>query len=201
MKNRINFFRDDLKPKIILLNLNFIVGLVSLSAVIILGGWLWANAQVNHSNRTVDTLLSSVEQKKGLVDSLIEAKDSRQQDKTIVAAIESHQRELNIKTTILTELATRETQKSNGFSALMTDLASHHQPSLWLTNILLDERNLYLEGTATDSEALPRWVNKLSQADYFNGKEFAGARMFRNEQDTLSFVLSSQLDDVNRGSQ
>ncbi|GAB5381694.1 MAG: hypothetical protein Alis3KO_35770 [Aliiglaciecola sp.] len=196
MKNRINFFREDLKPKIVLLNLNFVVALSLLAVLVIVGGWVWANMQVNNSNRQVDELLASVKQKKALVDTLIEAKDSRTQDMSIIAAIEAHQQELNVKKTILEELGSRESQRSNGFSALMTDLASHHQPSLWLTNIRLDERKLYLQGTATDSEALPRWVNKLAQADYFSGKEFAGARMFRNEKETLSFVLSSELDDV-----
>lgn len=196
MKNRVNFFRDDLKPKIILLNLNFVVLLAVLSTLLIVGAWLWASHLYSNTEKNIDSLLTEVEQVKFQVDTLREAKDSRSQDMSIIASIEKNQQELDMKLTILDELGTRETQRSNGFSALMLDLAAHHQSSLWLTKIALDERKLYLEGTTVDSEALPKWLSKLNQADYFVGREFAGARMVRNDKDRLNFVLSSELDDV-----
>ncbi|WP_343859125.1 PilN domain-containing protein [Aliiglaciecola litoralis] len=199
MKNRINFFRDELKPQIILLNLGFLVFLSVLSVCLIIAGWTWAELQYRESQHSIDTLLMNVKQKKFLVDTLREAKDSRTQDKSILAAIEKNQQELDVKLTILNELSNRESQRSNGFSALMQDLAANHQSSLWLTNILLDERKLYLQGTTSNSEALPKWISKLNQAQYFAGTEFAGARMVRNEQEMLNFVLSSELDDVKGG--
>lgn len=196
MKNRINFVRDDLKPQIVLLNLNFVMFLTALSVCIIFAGWFWADTQYQNSEQTIDNLLADVKQKKFLVDTLREAKDSRTQNKSIIAAIEKNQQELDVKLTILDELSSRESQRSNGFSALMLDLAANHQPSLWLTSILLDERKLYLQGTTGNSEALPKWISKLNQAQYFSGKEFAGARMVRNDKEMLNFVLSSELDDV-----
>jgi len=196
MKNRINFLRDDLKPKIILINLNFVAFMAVVSISIIIAGLVWTNQQFKNSQQTIETLMTQVEQKKFQADALREAKDSRTQDKSIVAEIQTIQAELDVKMTILNELENRESQRSNGFSKLMIDLAANHQPSLWLTNISVDERKLLMQGTTADSSALPKWLSKLNSAPYFSGKEFAGARLNRNDKEMLNFVLSSELDDV-----
>ncbi|GAC13793.1 hypothetical protein GLIP_1152 [Aliiglaciecola lipolytica E3] len=172
-----------------------------LSIVIIVVAWFWADKQQSNVENQIDNLLVQISQKKELVQTLIEAKDARTQDASIVAKVEKHQQELAMKLTILEELDDRKTQRSNGFSNLMLDLANNHHNNLWLTNILLDERSLYLEGTTTDSKALPQWVTQLNQANYFANTEFAGTKMFRNEQQQLQFILSSNLDDIKRSGQ
>ncbi|MBU2880214.1 MULTISPECIES: PilN domain-containing protein [Aliiglaciecola] len=196
MKTRINFFREDLKFKIILLNLNFLLGLAILSIICIVTAWLWASNSHANAEQQTDLLLAQIAQKKELSKSLIEAKDTRTQSAAIVADVEKHQQELAMKRTILNELDSRQTQRSNGFSSLMVDLAKNHHTNLWLTNILLNERSLYIEGATTDSKALPQWVSQLNQASYFADTEFAGTRMFRNDKQQLQFILSSNLDDM-----
>jgi len=201
MKTRVNFFQDNLKSKIVLINLNFLCAMLVISMLIITVVWTTLNIQYGQVESSSTKLAENVKMKKELIDSMIEAKDAKVQDPFIIAQIERTQKQLNVKNAILDELKARESQKSNGFSALMVDLASNHQPELWLTNINLDERKLYLEGTTSDSSALPKWVSKLGGAAYFNGKEFAGARMFRDEKQMLSFILSSELDDVKEKAQ
>lgn len=201
MKSRINFLRDDFKPQIILLNLDFVVGVVSVSLLAILVGWFIANNQFQQAKFDGAQNSESIQQKIALIETLTKATEGRSQDPEIIARVEQRQQELDVKQQIIDELAARETQKSNAFSALMLDLASNHQADLWLTSIVLDERKLYLEGKTSDSEALPKWVNRLNQAHYFADKEFARAQMFRDAQKTLNFVLSSELDDSARGSQ
>lgn len=196
MKTRINFFRDDLKSKIILLNLNFLLALATVSIIFIVAIWLWAGSLHAVAEKQTSLLQAQIAQKKEFVTTLTEAKDSRTQSKEIVADVDKHRQELAIKQTILTELDNRQTQRSNGFSNLMLDLANNHHDDLWLTTILLNERNLYLEGTATDSKALPQWVSELHKANYFADTEFAGTRMFRNDKQQLQFILSSNLDDL-----
>ncbi len=164
--------------------------------LIVIASWAVLSAENGKVERNSDQLAQNLKMKKELIDSMMEAQESQVQDPSILAQIERTQSKLNLKQSILDELKARETQKSNGFSDLMIDLASNHHSDLWLTNINLDERKLYLEGTAADSAALPEWVNKLGKAAYFNGKEFAGARMFRNDKKMLNFILSSELDDI-----
>ena len=45
-------------------------------------------------------------------------------------------------------------------------------------------------------QAARKWISKLREADYFIGRKFAGARMFRNDKDELSFVISSDLAEL-----
>lgn len=201
MKTRINFFRDNLKSKIVLVNLNFLCAMIVFSIFIVTAAWATLNIQDGRIESSSNRLADNLKVKRELIDSMIAAKEAKVQDPLIIAQIEKTSNQLNVKNAILDELKARETQKSNGFSALMVDLASNHQPELWLTNINLDERKLYLEGTTSDSSALPKWVSRLGGAAYFNGKEFAGARMFRDEKQMLSFILSSELDDVKEKAQ
>ncbi|MDO6695522.1 PilN domain-containing protein [Aliiglaciecola sp. 3_MG-2023] len=196
MKTRINFYREDFKSKIILLNLNFLLVLATLSIICIVIAWFWASNSLGDAEKQTESLLFQIAQKKDLSKSLIEAKDTRTQNVAIVADVEKHQQELVMKRTILDELDSRQTQRSQGYSSLMIDLAENHNANLWLTNILVYERHIYLEGAASDSKALPQWLSQLNQANYFINTDFAGARMYRNEDQQLQFILSSKLDDM-----
>ncbi|MFA3791456.1 PilN domain-containing protein [Aliiglaciecola sp. SL4] len=201
MKTRINFYREDFKSKIILLNLNFLLGLATLSIICVVVAWLWANSALTDAKKQTDSLLFQIVQKKELSKSLIETKDTRAQNMAIVADVEKHLQELAMKRTILDELDSRQTQRGQGYSSLMIGLAENHNANLWLTNISIYDRRLYLEGATTDSKALPQWLSKLNQASYFADTEFAGTRMFRNEDQQLQFILSSNLDDMKRKGQ
>ncbi len=201
MKNRINFIESGFKPTVKLINLNFLLALLLVSFCLIASASVYFSISAQKANKEAQDLSTQAKAKRELVASLTEAQEQRKQDQKLVERIETEQQVLQMKQTILTQLDQRETQKANGFSELMSNLANYHQPNLWLTSVTLDERHLSLRGAASQSTAVPMWIEKLSSAPYFMGREFAGAKMLRVDDKQLDFVFSSDLDEVAGGAQ
>lgn len=199
MKSRINLYQEQFKPTVILISLNFSIVLW----LLVLIGTLSAGFAVIHLQKSAEqrALLAAqaVSDKTAVLNLLLKGRDGKSQNPALLSELEQTQKQLGIKKVILEELANREEQKSRGFSALMVDLASNHQSDLWLTEINLDDSLISIKGGASDSTALPVWVSKLSAANYFVGKEFAAARLFRDENEQLQFILSSDINDAQQG--
>ena len=199
MKNRINLYQQKFKPKVELLSLNFSVMLWIVTLIVMLSAGYGAVNLQQKAEQQALLAAQSVSDKTAVLNVLIKGRDNKTQSPTLMKELEQSQKQLNIKKTIVTELANREEQKSRGFSALMVDLASNHQPDLWLTEISLDDAKIHIKGGASDSTALPVWVSNLSSAQYFVGKEFSTARLFRDENEQLQFVLSSEIAEAQQG--
>lgn len=199
MKNRIDLYQPQFKPKVILLSLNFAFLIWFLALVSIVVAGVSVSRLKNHAQQEVLFAAQQVKDKTTLLGVMTKGRDSRVQNPKLVEALEQSQKQLKIKKTIVRELANREQQKSQGFSALMLDLAANHQQDLWLTEIHLNESQISIRGGATDSAAVPNWVNKLASAEYFIGKEFAAARLYRDGNEELLFVLSSEIADLGAG--
>ena len=73
----------------------------------------------------------------------------------------------------------------------MLDLASHSQDQLWLTRINLNGTSVVIEGAATDSFIVPKWLGLLGKTDYFKGQEFSDTRLYRDPEQQLNFVIST----------
>jgi hypothetical protein len=48
-----------------------------------------------------------------------------------------------------------------------------------------------MEGAATDSAIVPKWLISLGQTDYFRGQEFSDTRLYRDSDQQLKFVIST----------
>ena len=191
MKTRVNFYFDEFKPKTYLINLHFTALLWGLAAAVVLAGAFVSHSHESVAENRLEMVEQSIADKRKAISMLTDARNSLQQDPSLVASIERLQQEQVVKNDIVKELGNREVSKSSGYSDLMLDLARVHQPGVWLTLIRLDESNVRIEGGASNSAALPQWLNKLTSSAYFNGTEFAEARMFRDQEEQLHFVLSS----------
>lgn len=193
MKTRVNLYTEEFRPRLLLLTFNFAVALILAAALLLvfLGVGVFQNK--SHWEQQVAALERQNENKRQTVDALTTALRERQQDPSKIRELEALRATEQAKRQIVNELSSREIQKQRTFSDLMVSLAEHHHPSLWLTLIRMDTQKLHIEGTSIGSDSVPQWVNKLNDAAYFNGIEFASARLYREDETTLSFVLSSEL--------
>lgn len=199
MKNRVNLYEQKFRPTLELLSLNFTIAVWVTSLVLVL--FIGFNIYQTQKSVEREALAAAKElaDKTAVMDVLVDGKNNKTQDAALISELEQTQKQLAIKKSIISELANREEQRSRGFSALMFDLANNHQPELWLTEINLDGKQIKIKGGAVDSTALPLWVNQLSSANYFIGTEFAAARLFRDENEQLQFVLSSDAGETEQG--
>ena len=93
-------------------------------------------------------------------------------------------------------LSEREALKSASFSLMLRELAEQHHSDLWLTRIMVDEANMSFDGQSLRPEALPQWIGRLGQTEYFSGKQFDQARVYREEQNLLFNLTTTRQDDV-----
>lgn len=196
MKYRVNLFPNEIKPKLDLVTLNFVVvvWVLAIGGVGLLSQY-YQSVYVDTEHRT-QTTQQEYKNQKTLLDTLTEARDNRAQDSKLVELVKTMQGEERDKYLLLTELQGRERLKNQGFSLLMKDLAKQHISEIWLTRININERKIRIEGGSLESSKVPVWVSKLRYSEYFTGRNFAGARMFRNDFDELNFVISSDLTEL-----
>lgn len=193
MKYRVNLFPDELKPKLNLFTAGFVLLMWLFSGVLLFGisehyRYKYQDIQI----ATRDTQ-QQYNQQNSMLKMLTEARDNRAQDPALLAEVQKLQNEAREKGLLLDELRGREQLKNQGFSMLMSDLSSSHIDGVWLTRISIAEQKIRMEGATNESSKVPQWVSRLRNSEYFTGRSFAGARMFRDEADNLNFVISSDL--------
>lgn len=195
MKQRVNLYQAEFRPEVSLLSLNFVV---IVFAVALITMFIWgfsASQQLAAVEKRLSAVKTDVQTQRRLIATLESALEQRVQDPQILAQLTQQQQKLMSKSAIAEALDARAAQKSQGFSGLMLALSAQHDQALWLTRIQLDENALRFEGGTLDSAAVPNWVSELSDNAFFAGRDFATARLFRDQQDTLRFMLSSNPAD------
>jgi Tfp pilus assembly protein PilN len=192
MKSRINLYLPELHPKLEVLTLSFVIAIWAILLIV-----FGAVYYFNHSHgQSVEQELSAIQtQKNQLEDQLVilnETLAGRTKDPVLLATIESKQLEVSLKQRVIDELSGQEQFKSHGFAGLMTGLAEHHLDGLWLTRIHLDENQVMLEGAATDSSLIPKWMTSLSLTPRLKGQEFSTTKLYRDPNQQLMFTLDTK---------
>lgn len=199
MKNRVNLFTDEYKPKIVLITLGFAGFVWSFTALLVAILTFSAYSTWRTDAELAEPFASSYEEKQSMIRVLTDTRDSRLNDETLMAQVENLKRQLEARVLLIGELEKREQLKNQGFSALLLDLAEHHQQGVWLKRIRVSEQQLQLMGGTANASAVPKWIKNLKQADYFAGRKFAGATMYRDETDALQFEIGAQLAPLING--
>ena len=201
MKNIINLYHPELHPKLRLLTLSTVIA-SWIFAALFCSLWYFdvASKQKNFKSQ-ISNLEQTKQQQQLLVTELQGAVDNQILDPALLKQVEKNQQIVNFKKRVLGKLSSEEQLKSNSFSKLMIDLAKHHQSGLWLTHINLDGMNVLIEGAATNSVIVPKWLSSLGKTDYFRGQEFSDTRLYRDSEQQLNFVISTGKDLTrNKGS-
>ena len=148
-----------------------------------------------------EPFVSQYEEKQSMINVLTETRDGRLNDETLMARVEVLQKQLDARLLLINELEKKEQLKNQGFSSLLTDLAEYHKDGVWLKRIRVSEQQMQLSGGASDAAIVPQWINSLKQADYFAGRKFAAATMYRDESDALQFELGAELTPLIGGAE
>ena len=192
MKYRVNLFPEDLKPKLHLFTVGFVLLMWLFSGVVLFAVSESYHREFKELQAATRDTQQKYNQQTRMLKMLTEARDTRAQDPALLAEVQKLQNEARDKGLLLDELRGREQLKNQGFSMLMEDLAVSHVDGVWLTRININEQKIRIEGATLESSKVPFWVSRLKDSDYFSGRSFAGARMFRDVDDELNFVISSE---------
>lgn len=191
MKNRVNLYHPELHPKLRLLTLSSVIVSWIFAAIFCGLLYLYMTLEQQDFKSQISKIEQNKQQQKLLVNELQNALDKQKVDPILLKQVQKILQNIDIEKRVLNKLSGHDKLKSNSFSTLMIDLASHNQSGLWLTHINLDGMSVLIEGAATDSAIVPKWLSSLGQTDYFRGQEFADTRLYRDSEQQLNFIIST----------
>jgi hypothetical protein len=118
------------------------------------------------------------------------------EDPSLVAGVEKLEAELESKGRLRDALLNETTGTREGFSPFLLGLARRHVNGLWLREIAIDEsgNTLDLKGSVTAPEAVPEFLEVLSQEPAFSGREFKtfGLKLAEDDNPVIDFILSTE---------
>ena len=104
------------------------------------------------------------------------------------------QRELASYNQIITNFNMPQTSKAISFSQIMDDLSRQTVDYLWLTKIKIVSHNLSLNGSTTQPDSIPVYVDKLKQSSSLK-RYFDELKIDRgaNEDNSLNQIINFEL--------
>lgn len=191
MKNRVNLYLDEYRPTLDLLSLGTLITVFTCLFLLVIAARIGLSFAGSKEANKLERLSAEVTRSNSLAKELTNALQERKEDPQLLAIFAGLQTSLDSKERLKQALSEREVMKSAGFSALLHELSQYHHQELWLTRINVSGNNMVLDGQALTPTALPQWLGKLGQGDYFSGKEFDQAQLLREERGLL-FSLSAE---------
>ena len=138
---------------------------------------------------------AELEQQNSFAKTLTDQLQERKEDPQLLAIFAGLQSSLQDKERLKTALRDREVLKSTSFSLMLRELSQQHHESLWLTRINVTEQSMTFDGEAIQPEAVPQWVGRLGQTEYFTGKTFDEARLYRDDSAIRFSLATSRIDN------
>ena len=191
IKTNVNLYSTTLLPP--KQRLNFLV--LSVSVVALLGLTVLLHLVGSYLLYDVQHQVAQVEQNNNR---LVEQKDNleaqvaqRAPDQDLVSRVELEEQRLTLKRLLKSELENRTALISQGYSPMLTDLATVADANVWLSRIHFNEQQIEFEGFGQQPSSIPRWIERLKTADTLKGFAFAAMTMDRGEDQPLAFKLTS----------
>lgn len=190
MKYTINLLPTELRPNLELLTIYTVMVAMVFSTVVMFG----VSSYMDHDKRIIamelDTLRSEINRKTSVLNVINAELENRVEDPLLVQTTVLQEAQLKQKKRLVAELQSRDTLLKHNFADLFEALALKHSSDLWLTSIKVVGGDMAFSGHAAQPSALPQWVAKLSETQYFKGREFNSATLIRKD-DQLIFELQT----------
>ncbi|WP_100643530.1 PilN domain-containing protein [Alteromonas facilis] len=193
MKTRVNLYLNEFRPTLDLLSLGTLITVFAVLFIVVITARVGLMFSGSKNAQQLAQMSVEVEQNNNLARELTNVLQQRKEDPQLLAVFAGLQASLQAKERLRQALSERELMKSATFSNLLRELAQQHHQELWLTRIKVSGHSMVFDGQALTPTALPQWINSLGQTQYFAGKEFDQARVYREEQGLL-FSLSATRD-------
>lgn len=190
MKNQINLYGAEFRPKLQWASLNqmALVWGVALLLILLAGaGYGWQQQQVSRAlaQRNIELELKRSEAQR------LDAELARHQaDPRLQQQLINEQGKLSDKQQLMRQLETLTLQKSQDYASVMADLSRIRSSNLSLQRIEINEQRINLSGFAERSQDVPAWVNRFKQTPSLAGKEFGELTLSRDKEGRLTFQLS-----------
>lgn len=195
MKTNINFYTEDLRPKVYYLTLTNIA-IVSGIFLLIMVFWF---AQISLSNNQLakqkqalqNELSSEEEQLVNFQAALIKHNDTTR----FTNAKNGLERELAAKKALYKLVSAQSSADAIDYSVVMEELTQHHDHNLWLKDFRFNKNNVTFHGYALESKAVTQWMSYLQATNSFTGREFSLLKINAINTEVLEFNAATTVGD------
>ncbi|MDG3084802.1 MSHA biogenesis protein MshI [Vibrio hannami] len=190
----INLFPSYLKPKKELLTLNNTAILWGSMTVIMLSVYGYYTVQnTNHQKQAADITreVNQLNQELKVVQGQVAA---HKPTPSKISAIERIKIEVEGKKNALDAISKFDTAEKVGYSGVMTSLSELDTNDISISSIALEKQKLSLSGLARTPDSVPRFVAQFKNEVELIGRSFEQLTIGRNENDIVTFQLTTSVD-------
>jgi Tfp pilus assembly protein PilN len=194
MKQQVNFYTEEFKPKNELLSLDnmLVVWIIAIVVIFALYNLEYKKNQI--SKKKLEMSDAREQHQQGQLNSL-EATFSQRGDSFVLERTHQEmQLSLSQRNYVIAQLSQRADGMQKGIAGLMENLAMITVDGLWLTNISVNKGQLSVSGITNDSEKVPQLIQKLQNISSLKDKRFSRLEIktMEDNESLLTFTLQSE---------
>ena len=181
MRQSINLYTSELKPRVDWLSLNYALGYIG--ALVILLGLISAVDLLGRRDLAAALTIAETQQQRWLseIAGFERVIEERAKDPALEAEVDQLERQQKGKLTLRRFLSQEVPGNADGFSTYFADLARYHVRGLRLTEVGLEQggAKVRLRGEVVRGEYITNYVAGLNRSPTFRGKAFRNIELDR----------------------
>lgn len=194
MKHTINFYLDDLKPKVYYLTLTNTFYAIIATVVIVMLGQLILTNQLQEQTKKVNVLQQQLTASQNLLTSKQQELIKHNDKATFASQKQQLEKTLDAKLMLWEGVGKRLQANTVNYYRVMDELTKHHDHDIWLSSFGFSEDKAVFNGYALDSKAVTRWMTYLQSSQSFKGREFSKLHINAHDENILTFEVATEFD-------
>ncbi len=201
MKQQVNFYTDEFKPKRDLLSLSNMLVVWIAGIVITLVLYSFESEKTELAKKGWQTAQQREQHQKRQFTSLQQSFASRGDAVVLEKTKQDLQTKLQLRNFVLEQLGLRIEGMSKGVAGLMESLSYIIFDDLWLTDIQINGGQLSVSGMTSDAERVPQLIQQLQSMNTLQDKRFSRLEVKSHEayDSILRFTLQSENQVSHKG--
>ena len=191
MKHSINFYLDDLKPKVHYLTLRNTL-LASLACAIGIFAWkLVLDSEIKQSKQRVNAVQSQLNLSQMNLERLQIELVKHNDKATFNQRKQRLEESLNAKRMLWEGVGKGLEATTVNYHSALDQLTKFHEDNIWLTSFQVSEGQMAFGGYSLESSAVTRWMTQLQSSSVFKGREFSLVNIKAHDRNSLTFVIAT----------
>ncbi|TQV71996.1 hypothetical protein FLL45_17655 [Aliikangiella marina] len=192
MMQSVNFYLEEYRPKPLSFDSRFALLALVASLIMFIGFGIFKSNHLHSQQQQLS--LKQAELKKLESDQLVIQQQMRTNNEkaSIDEKIATRQKSLTSFRKILANMSQPGTQVSTPYSQILQQLGEQKSQSVWLTQININSQSLSLQGSSTQTEAIPHYVELLRNSESLK-RQFDELKVERDQSDSryVNFSLTN----------
>ena len=198
MKHTVDFYLDELKPKVYYLTLRNTVIAAVLTISVVLIWKLILDNQLQQKQQKLNVVKNQLSASQALLTNKQQELIKHNDKATFNNQKLQLEKTLDAKQMLWDGVGKRLQANTVNYYVVMDELTKHHDHDIWLSRFKFSEDQALFTGFALDSSAVTRWMTYLQSSQSFKGREFSHLNIKAHDQQVLSFEVATDLEAIDK---